>query len=227
MGRVDFLARGWERPSTGMETDPTDRELLGRLRADPAAFELFYRRHVDLVIGFAARRVRDPADVADLVANTFVTVLTAAGGYDPTRGEPTAWLLGIAGRLIAGAHRRRGRELAATARIAGRRLIDQGDIERLEERIDAARSSQAVIEALGRLKPRAREALLLVGADGLTPGEAAQVLGISSAAFRMRLSSARRALSSALGAAAESGRVVPAPAPAPSDRRSHLNEVAQ
>jgi len=198
--------------------------------ADPAAFELFYRRHVDLVIGFTARRVRDPTDVADLVANTFVTVLTAARSYDPGRGEPTAWLLGITARLIAGARRRRGRELAATARIAGRRLIDQGDIERLEERIDAARSSQAVIEALDRLKPRAREALLLVGADGLTPGEAARVLGISPAAFRMRLSSARRALRSALAAPPEPDRDPAAlrrPVPASPDHNSYLNEVVQ
>lgn len=164
------------------------------------------------------------------MANTFVTVLTAARGYDPGRGEPTAWLLGITARLIAGAHRRRGRELAATARIAGRRLIDQSDIERLEERIDAARSSQAVIEALGQLKPRAREALLLVGADGLMPGEAARVLGISPAAFRMRLTGARRALSGALAASAATDgdppgrqRAVPfSPGP-----QSHLNEVIQ
>jgi RNA polymerase sigma factor (sigma-70 family) len=213
-----------------MGSDPTDRDLLGRLSAEPAAFELFYRRHVDLVIGFTARRVREPADVADLVANTFVTVLTAARGYDPGRGEPTAWLLGITARLIAGAHRRRGRELAATARIAGHRLIDQSDIERLEERIDAARSSQAVIEALGRLKPRAREALLLVGADGLAPSEAARVLGISPAAFRMRLSSARRALNNDLASPAESARdpvALRRPAPASPDHRSYLNEVVQ
>ena len=213
-----------------MGSDPTDRDLLGRLGADPAAFELFYRRHVDLVIGFTARRVRDPADVADLVASTFVTVLTASRCYDPGRGEPTAWLLGIAARLIAGARRRRGRELAATARIAGRRLIDQGDIERLEERIDAARSSQAVIEALDRLRPRAREALLLVGADGLTPGQAASVLGISPAAFRMRLTSARRALNGALavpaaaGGGPRAGRRVITPSP---DHGSLLNEVIQ
>jgi RNA polymerase sigma factor (sigma-70 family) len=228
--RQNFVALGRERPSTGMGSDPTDRDLLGRLHADPAAFELFYRRHIDLVIGFTARRVRDPADVADLVANTFVTVLTAARGYDSARGEPTAWLLGITARLIAGARRRRGRELAATARIAGRRLIDQGDIERLEERIDAARSGQAVIEALGRLRPRAREALLLIGADGLTPADAARVLGISSAAFRMRLSSARRALSGALTVPAATDGDPPVhhrAVPASPSRNSHLNEVIQ
>ena len=65
-----------------MRTEPTDRELLESLNADPAAFELFYRRHVDRVIGFAARRLPDAADVADVVATTFLTVLTSSTSYD-------------------------------------------------------------------------------------------------------------------------------------------------
>jgi RNA polymerase sigma factor (sigma-70 family) len=187
---------------------PADEDLLRRLGSDPAAFEIFYRRHVDRVIGFAARRVSDPADAADLVATTFVTVLTAARSYDPRRGEPGAWLLGITARLIVNTRRRKVRESAALARIAGRWLIGPSDIERLEERIDAARSSQAVIAALERLRPRAREALLLVSEAGLRPAEAARVLGISPAAFRMRLSSARRALAKAIAAetGADAGR---------------------
>jgi RNA polymerase sigma factor (sigma-70 family) len=130
-----------------------------------------------------------------------ITVQYDAPGYDPGRGEPTAWLLGITARLIARENRRRYRENAATAKIIGHRLIDASDIERLEERIDAARSGQQAIEALSQLKPKAREVLLLVSADGLSPTEAARVLGISAAACRMRLSSARRALSKAIDAA--------------------------
>jgi RNA polymerase sigma factor (sigma-70 family) len=178
--------------------EASDRELLEQLRRDPAAFEEFYRRHVDRVIGFATRRVREPADVADLVASTFVTVLTSADSYDASRGEPTAWLLGIMSRLIANGHRRRGRERAATQRLAGRIHLDADDIDRLEDRIDAARQAPAMLTALGQLKPRAREALLLVGADDLTPTEAAAVLGISAPAFRMRLTAARRALTKAM-----------------------------
>jgi DNA-directed RNA polymerase specialized sigma24 family protein len=64
--------------SESTDDEPTDEDLLRRLSADPAAFEVFYRLHVDRVIGFAARRVTEPSDVADLVAATFVTVLTAA-----------------------------------------------------------------------------------------------------------------------------------------------------
>jgi RNA polymerase sigma-70 factor (ECF subfamily) len=198
-----FLAQRGVRPSTGMDNDATDADLLGALSTDPAAFEIFYRRHADRVVGFTARRVREPADVADLVSATFIAVLTSARSYDRDRGEPTAWLLGITARLIASGRRREGREWAAVARIAGRRLLDESDIERLEERIDAARSSRAVTGALARLRPRAREALLLVSADGLTPAEAAGVLGISPAAFRMRLTSARRALGRAIAAGAD------------------------
>jgi RNA polymerase sigma factor (sigma-70 family) len=201
------------------DSESADEDLLRRLSSDPVAFEVFYRRHVDRVIGFATRRVTDPADAADLVAATFVTVLDAARSYDPGRGEPGAWLLGITARLIVNARRRKVRESAALARIAGRRLIDQSDIERLEERIDAARSSRAMIAALERLRPRAREALLLVGAAGLQPAEAARVLGISPAAFRMRLSSARRALDKAAGADQ------PREEPIPPARNPHMKEA--
>jgi RNA polymerase sigma factor (sigma-70 family) len=178
-----------------------DEELLRRLSSDPAAFELFYRRHVDRVIGFAAR------------------------SYDRQRGEPGAWLLGITARLIVNARRRKARESAALARIAGRRLIGPSDIERLEERIDAARSSQAVIAALDRLRPRAREALLLVSEAGLQPAEAARVLGISPAAFRMRLSSARRALDKAVAAGTEADATRPHEDPITPMRNLHMKEA--
>jgi len=207
------------------DSELTDEDLLGRLSSDPAAFEVFYRRHVDRVVGFAARRVSEPADAADLVAATFVTVLTAARSYDPERGEPRAWLLGITARLIANARRRKVRESAAMARIAGRRLIDQSDIDRLEERIDAARSSQAVLAALDRLRPRAREALLLVSAAGLRPAEAARVLGISAAAFRMRLSGARRALDKAVATEAAASADQRGEEPVTSVRNPHLKEA--
>jgi RNA polymerase sigma-70 factor (ECF subfamily) len=177
-----------------MNAESSDRDLLRRAASDSAAFEVFYRRHIDRVVGFTARRVREPADVADLVATTFLTVLTSAQKYDPARGEPTAWLLGITAKLIANGTRRKGRESAAIAKIVGRELIDSNDTERIEELIDASRSTEVVVRALGELKPRWREALLLVGDEELTPQEAARVLGISAAAFRMRLTVARRAL---------------------------------
>lgn len=94
-----------------MGIERSDHELLARLGGDPGAFEVFYRRHVDLVVGFSARRLREPADVADVVAATFLAVLTSTAGFDPARGEATAWLLGICSNVIAGVLRRAGRDL--------------------------------------------------------------------------------------------------------------------
>jgi RNA polymerase sigma-70 factor (ECF subfamily) len=105
------------------------------------AFGVFYRRHVDRVIDFAARRLREPADVADLTSNTFIALLTGARSFDPERGEPVAWLIGIAARQISNFQRRRRRETAAQRRLAGHRHLGADDYARLEERIDAAHAS--------------------------------------------------------------------------------------
>ena len=67
----------------GMGNEPTDRELLARA-GDPQAFALFYRRHVDRLVRFAARRVSDPADAADVAAATFVVALRGSGALRPT-----------------------------------------------------------------------------------------------------------------------------------------------
>jgi DNA-directed RNA polymerase specialized sigma24 family protein len=77
-------------------------------------------------------------------------------------------------------------------------VLEDDEIAELEQRIDAAREGEYVEAALELLPEADREVLWLVGNDGLTPTQAAGVLGVSSAAFRMRLMRARRALHTAL-----------------------------
>jgi RNA polymerase sigma-70 factor (ECF subfamily) len=173
-------------------TDDTDSGLLARLQSDPAALEVFYRRHRDRVVAFAAGRCRQPADVTDLVAATFLAVLEKPGSFDPRRGEAGAWLIGIAARqwlLLCRAERKQQhlRDRAPSWELSS------DDIARLEEQIDAARASEPAWAALDQIGPRHSEVLRLVGPDGLTPREAAAALGISAGAFRVRLMRARRA----------------------------------
>jgi RNA polymerase sigma factor (sigma-70 family) len=175
-----------------------DGELLRRLRDDPAALEALYRRHVKRVVAYAARRCREPQDVADVVAATFVTVIDAAPTYDSKRGGVLPWILGIEAHLLADRGRRAYREREVLARSLGERPLVEDEYARLDEQIDAARESHEVERALATLDHRQREAILLVGDDGLSDKEAAAVLGIAPTAFRMRLSRARRALREAL-----------------------------
>jgi RNA polymerase sigma-70 factor (ECF subfamily) len=52
--------------------------------------------------------------------------------------------------------------------------------------------------ALASLRPMYREALLLVGVEGLEPSEAAQICGVSAATLRQRLKRARDLLAKRL-----------------------------
>jgi RNA polymerase sigma-70 factor, ECF subfamily len=172
---------------------------LARIAHDPAAFASFYREHVAAVTRFTARRVADPHTVADLTAEVFLAVIGSAHTYHPSRGTQVAWLYGIARNVIAGERRRAAHELRTASRIAGRRLLDDDDIARLEERIDAESHGRAACQALAGLPPNERAVLELVAIDGLPVKDAAAALGIRPGTARVRLHRARHAARQALG----------------------------
>jgi RNA polymerase sigma-70 factor (ECF subfamily) len=167
---------------------------LRRIEHDPDAFEAFYREHVEGVQRFVARRVADPYLAADLTADVFVAAIDAAGGYRRDRGTPVAWLFGVARIVVAAEHRRAGRERRANARVEGRRLLAEEDLERLQERIDAASQSRALFAAVAELPEGERAVLELIALDDLSVGEAAAVLGVRPVTARVRLHRARGAL---------------------------------
>ncbi|MFC8436522.1 RNA polymerase sigma factor [Streptomyces sp. NPDC057253] len=161
---------------------------------DPQLFEEFYRRHVDAMTSFVARRVADPHTVADLTAEIFLAVLDSAHTYRASRGSERAWLYGIARNVVAGERRRVARETDRDRRISGRRLLEPDDIARLEDKLDAESPGRRALAALERLPAGERAVLELVAVDDLTVGEAATALGISQVAARVRLHRARKSL---------------------------------
>jgi RNA polymerase sigma factor (sigma-70 family) len=167
---------------------------LPRIAHDPATFEAFYREHFDAVLRFVVRRVADPHLAADLTAEVFLAAIDAAPSYRSGRGVPRAWLFGIARNLVAGELRRAARERRAHGQIQGRRLLEPDDIARLQERIDAAARSRELYAALAGLPDGERAVFELTALDGLTPGQAAAVLGIRPVTARVRLHRARGTL---------------------------------
>jgi RNA polymerase sigma factor (sigma-70 family) len=176
-----------------MADGASDADLLVAMSRDVAAFEAFYDRYFERVMAFAARRCSSAEDAADVVAQTFVQLLGAARRYDPARGQPAAFVLGIAANVVRELHRNGARRRALVSKLAGRDLLDSDDIERIEAVIDATQVAGALTDALDDVPPGERQVLLLV-ADGRTPGQAADELGISTGAAWTRLSRARRRL---------------------------------
>jgi RNA polymerase sigma-70 factor (ECF subfamily) len=167
---------------------------LPRIAHDPRVFEAFYRAHVEGVQRFVARRVEDPYLAADLTAEVFLAAIDAAAGYRRERGSPVAWLFGVARIVVVSEHRRAARERRAHARVEGRRLLGEDDLERMRERIDAASRSRALFAAVAQLPEGERAVLELVALDDLSVSEAAAVLGLRPVTARVRLHRARGAL---------------------------------
>jgi RNA polymerase sigma factor (sigma-70 family) len=161
---------------------------------DPRLFEEFYRRHVDAMLRFVARRVDDPHTAADLTAEIFLAVLDSAHTYRPRLGSETAWLYGIARNVVSSERRRVAREAERDLRISGRRLLEPDDIARIEDKLDAESPGRHVLAALARLPEGERAVMELIAVDQLTVTEAAAALGIRQVTARVRLHRARKAL---------------------------------
>lgn len=172
---------------------------LTSIGSDPDAFEAFYRAHVDVVMRFVARRVRDPQVVADLTVEVFMAAIDAARSAAVIRGEPAAWLYGVARNVINAERRRQGSQRRAMDRLTGRRPLTEDDIGRLVDRIDAEARARSLYEAMDVLPDHERRVLELVALDGLTVQEAAEVLGIRAGTARVRLHRARGRMKDHLG----------------------------
>jgi len=180
----------------------TDAELLAAVPDDVVAYEEFYRRYVRRVTAFAAKRCSCAEDVADVVAVTFVRLLGVARRYDPARGEPAAFMMGIAVNVIRDQVRRDARQQALVSKLAARDQLDDDDVDRIDAAIIATQLTADMRDALSAI-PRGEQDMLRLVANGHTQEQAAAELGISHGAGRVRLTRARQRLRQHIDADAE------------------------
>src|SRR5258705_399150 len=110
-------------PAEPVAADPTDAALIAAWRGgdEPAAAQLV-RRHARALARFLAGAGALPADVDDLVQETFIRAFRALGRF---RGQCQfrTWLMTIGGNVLKDAHRRsrraRGVPLDGDGRATG------------------------------------------------------------------------------------------------------------
>jgi RNA polymerase sigma-70 factor (ECF subfamily) len=182
-----------------------DREcelaLVARLRAgDAAAFDAVLEHFNTPIFTFLARlsRRRDLAE--DLLEETWVRLVEWAPRLrEDTRLGP--WLFRVARNLYVSYCRSRLVEDSHAASLIG--LWPCGTPQPSPFELTAVTERERRIEAaLAMLPVLYREALLLVGVQGLSISEACEVSGISPEAMRQRVSRARALLTRRLEAAA-------------------------
>jgi RNA polymerase sigma-70 factor, ECF subfamily len=128
------------------------------------------------VYSYVAYRVGDGPDAEDITSATFERALRYRDTFDPARGDPIAWLIGIAGRCLSD-HFSGASELLAEVpeRPAPGELAADA-----ASRIDLQR-------AVARLSDSERELVALrYGAD-LTARQIAELLGVRTNAIEVAL----------------------------------------
>jgi RNA polymerase sigma-70 factor (ECF subfamily) len=145
------------------------------------AFERLYRSSRDDVYAYAAGILRDPAAAEEVTATAFERAFRKRARFDPGRGEPRAWLFGIARNAALDELRRRGRQAELRAEPADPVGGGAADgVEQSERRL-------LLDTALGALSGADRELIALKYFAGLDNAEIASVLEISESNAGTRL----------------------------------------
>ncbi len=161
---------------------------------DDAAFGELYDELAPRLERFLRRRVRRRDQVEDFLQQTLLAMHRARGSF--SRGAPVMpWAFAIARRLVIDAVRRGCREVYLSAEEQAARMAELMAVGDEADQVVFAKDLARRLQAkLSRLPEGQRLAYELVKLDGLSPSDAADVLGISVGALKVRTHRAMEAL---------------------------------
>ena len=189
-----------------------DVELLRRLAAgDDDAFLEFYRRHHGGLYRYAMHMSGSPQSAADVVQETFLTLIRHASKFDEEKGAPAAFLFGIARNHLRKLHEKEGRYVPLSDELGrglsmdgsgdpghfngnGHSPASSGHAEMIVEGLERAQISQLLREAILTLPDHYREPVTLCDLEGKSYSEAAALLECPVGTVRSRLNRARSML---------------------------------
>ena len=176
---------------TTLTPDPDD-ELLMRVRnGDEQAFVSLYRRRQGAIYRFAMHMSGSAQAAEDVTQEVFLALIREDCGFDPTRGSLSAYLFGIARKLVLRQIERSradlpldGDEFPQAGAAADNPLVDLTRKETLE----------ALRRAVAALPRRYREVVVLCDLEELDYADAAVALNCPIGTVRSRLHRARALL---------------------------------
>lgn len=172
-----------------------DMAMARYAAGDDAAFGCVYDELAPRLYGYLLRQTRDSARSEDLVQQTFLQMHRARGTF-VHGAEVLPWAFAIARRLMIDGFRRGRREvLDAGEQRDERPALDAA----ADDLVQAQQLATRIRLELSRLPETQRVAFELVKEEGLSLAEAAQVLGTTVAAVKLRAHRAYEALRSVLG----------------------------
>lgn len=185
----------WTRTQPEPETELSDELLLPALsRGDEQAFLAVYRRRQASIYRYALHLTSDPDVAAEVVQETFLSLLRDAGRLNPERGTIHAWLFAVARNQVLRQLRSRRQHLSLEEEdgpemTAAGCVVTEYEQEQLSARLR---------EFIATLPPVYREVLVLCDMQELSYEEVAAIAGCPSGTVRSRLHRARAMLAGKL-----------------------------
>lgn len=168
--------------------ESSDTDLLALVaEGSTLALETLYHRHAAWLTVRLSRRCADDNIVDEVLQDTFLAVWRNAKGFSG-KGEPAAWMWGIAIRRLVDAFRKRPPPMA---------LVHDSDlsvVESAEDSVLLGVEHGDLGGALAALSPDLRIVVQATILDGLTTREAGRLLGLKPGTVKTRMMRARRVL---------------------------------
>jgi RNA polymerase sigma-70 factor (ECF subfamily) len=183
--------------------------MRGLSTGDEGAFLEFYRRHQGGVYRYAVHMTGRPEVAADIVQETFLTLIRQAGKFDEEKGAPGAFLYGIARNHVRKLHEKESRYVALDDETRegstgigaggnhngnGHYPAESADTETVLDGLERVQTIQRLRDAVRTLPEHYREPITLCDLEGKSYEEVSTLLGCPVGTVRSRLNRARSIL---------------------------------
>jgi RNA polymerase sigma-70 factor, ECF subfamily len=180
--------------------DPaTEAELIARAQAgDVAAFERLSGAYADRLYMLLLRLLGDRGEAEDVAQEVMLRAWRGIGHF---RGRSSyfTWLYRIAMNEANRALEKRARRPAGVSLGPDELQLPAPAADEPSRQAEANELRMALSQALADLPPPLRAAIVLRDVEGLSTQEAAEIAGVSQAAFKSRLHQARLRVRAAIG----------------------------
>ncbi len=181
------------------EAAPTEASLVARARAgDAGAFEQLAGAHADRLFAVLLRLLGDRSEAGDVAQEVMLRAWQAIPRFEG-RSDFFTWLYRIAVNEANRALEKRSRRPADVPIDAEASQLPASAQDEPARQAENRELRMALDQALASLPPPQRTAIVLRDVEGLSTREAAEIAGVSEAAFKSRLHHARLRVRAAIG----------------------------
>jgi RNA polymerase sigma-70 factor (ECF subfamily) len=166
---------------------------VGLAQGDADIWRDFVSRQIPRLYSIFMRRWPNPSLAEELVQKTVFDAVRGRGGYDPSKGGPEEWILGIARNNINLEIRKRASRPSPNGDIS--RYLQKIDTEPLPDEVLERQETAAIVRsALSTLETKEQRVLRAKYLEGLPARDIAQQMSITEKAVHSLLHRARISL---------------------------------